>query len=60
MKITGTNVLTAVVGVPVYALSAAGWAMIVGISVAADLIGSRPLEEVPGVVAPLDKDRAVA
>ena len=58
MNLNLPTVLTYAAVVPLYGLQAAGWALIAGAAVLANLVAS-PVEEVPSVV-PTDKERAVA
>ena len=58
MNINVPRTLAYAAGVPLYALSAAGWVVIVGAAVASNLV-AKPAVEVPRV-APKDQDRAVA
>jgi hypothetical protein len=58
MTINVPKVLTYSAVVPLYALSAAGWVVIVGAAVVSNLV-ARPAVEVPREV-PQDQERAVA
>lgn len=58
MNLNVPKVLTYAAVVPLYALSAAGWVVIVGAAVVSNLT-ARPAVEVPHV-APQDQERAVA
>jgi len=59
MNINVPRVLAYAAGVPLYALSAAGWVVIVGAAVVSNLV-ARPAVEVPSVVVPKDQERIVA
>jgi hypothetical protein len=58
MNINVPRALAYAAGVPLYALSAAGWVVIVGAAVVSNLT-ARPAVEVPHV-APQGSERAVA
>ena len=58
MNINVPRTLAYAAGVPLYALSVAGWVVIVGTCVVSNLV-AKPAVEVPRV-APKDQERAVA